>query len=127
MLWYVLVYPLSTKRHPLSPISMKLSRREAIAQRRIRVGTDFFQIKIKNEMDPTLTFRRSCREGICGSCAMNIDGVNTLACLCRIPKDTASASKIYPLPHSTSLRALCPICLTCNVPAMVMAVSELEN
>lgn len=40
-------------------------------------------IKIKNEMDPTLTFRRSCREGICGSCAMNIDGVNTLACLCR--------------------------------------------
>jgi len=41
-------------------------------------------IKIKNEMDPTLTFRRSCREGICGSCAMNIDGVNTLACLCKI-------------------------------------------
>ena len=39
-------------------------------------------IRIKNELDPTLTFRRSCREGICGSCAMNIDGVNTLACLC---------------------------------------------
>lgn len=39
-------------------------------------------IRIKNEDDPTLTFRRSCREGICGSCAMNIDGVNTLACLC---------------------------------------------
>lgn len=39
-------------------------------------------IRIKNETDPTLTFRRSCREGICGSCAMNIDGVNTLACLC---------------------------------------------
>ena len=38
-------------------------------------------IKIKNEMDPTLTFRRSCREGICGSCAMNIEGTNTLACL----------------------------------------------
>ena len=38
-------------------------------------------IKIKNEIDTTLTFRRSCREGICGSCAMNIDGVNTLACL----------------------------------------------
>ena len=37
-------------------------------------------IKIKNEIDPTLTFRRSCREGICGSCAMNIDGINTLAC-----------------------------------------------
>ena len=38
-------------------------------------------IKIKNEVDTTLTFRRSCREGICGSCAMNIDGTNTLACL----------------------------------------------
>ena len=38
-------------------------------------------IKIKNEIDPSLTFRRSCREGICGSCAMNIDGTNTLACL----------------------------------------------
>jgi succinate dehydrogenase / fumarate reductase iron-sulfur subunit len=37
-------------------------------------------IKIKNEIDPTLTFRRSCREGVCGSCAMNIDGTNTLAC-----------------------------------------------
>ena len=42
-------------------------------------------IRIKNEVDPTLTFRRSCREGICGSCAMNIDGVNTLACLCMCP------------------------------------------
>ncbi|CAI2180608.1 14395_t:CDS:2 [Funneliformis geosporum] len=41
-------------------------------------------IKIKNEQDATLTFRRSCREGICGSCAMNINGVNTLACLCKI-------------------------------------------
>ena len=39
-------------------------------------------VRIKNELDPTLTFRRSCREGICGSCAMNINGVNTLACLC---------------------------------------------
>lgn len=38
-------------------------------------------IKIKNEVDPTLTFRRSCREGICGSCAMNIGGINTLACI----------------------------------------------
>lgn len=39
-------------------------------------------VRIKNEIDPTLTFRRSCREGICGSCAMNINGTNTLACLC---------------------------------------------
>ena len=38
-------------------------------------------IKIKNEIDTTLTFRRSCREGVCGSCAMNINGINTLACL----------------------------------------------
>lgn len=38
-------------------------------------------IKIKNEQDSTLTFRRSCREGICGSCSMNIDGTNGLACL----------------------------------------------
>jgi succinate dehydrogenase / fumarate reductase iron-sulfur subunit len=37
-------------------------------------------IKIKNEIDPTLTFRRSCREGICGSCAMNMEGRNGLAC-----------------------------------------------
>ena len=41
-------------------------------------------IKIKNDIDPTLTFRRSCREGICGSCSMNIDGVNNLACLAAI-------------------------------------------
>lgn len=40
-------------------------------------------VRIKNELDPTLTFRRSCREGICGSCAMNINGMNTLACLCK--------------------------------------------
>ena len=38
-------------------------------------------IYIKNDIDPTLTFRRSCREGICGSCAMNINGINTLACI----------------------------------------------
>ena len=55
-------------------------------------------IKIKNETDTTLTFRRSCREGICGSCAMNIDGTNTLACL--KPIDEVSGDvKIYPLPH----------------------------
>merc|ERR1711939_1267325 len=53
-------------------------------------------IRIKNEVDPTLTFRRSCREGICGSCAMNIDGVNTLACLCRIPTDTRTKQQGIP-------------------------------
>ncbi|RMZ91063.1 hypothetical protein DV736_g1707, partial [Chaetothyriales sp. CBS 134916] len=65
-------------------------------------------IRIKNEVDPTLTFRRSCREGICGSCAMNIDGVNTLACLCRIPTDTSKESRIYPLPHTYVVRDLVP-------------------
>ncbi|KAK8168371.1 succinate dehydrogenase iron-sulfur protein [Phyllosticta citrichinensis] len=65
-------------------------------------------IRIKNEIDPTLTFRRSCREGICGSCAMNIDGVNTLACLCRIPTETAQPSRIYPLPHTYVVKDLVP-------------------
>jgi succinate dehydrogenase (ubiquinone) iron-sulfur subunit len=65
-------------------------------------------IRIKNELDPTLTFRRSCREGICGSCAMNIDGVNTLACLCRIPAETAKESRIYPLPHTYVVKDLVP-------------------
>ena len=64
-------------------------------------------IKIKNEIDPTLTFRRSCREGICGSCAMNIDGVNTLACTIAI--DAARGDvKIYPLPHMPVVKDLVP-------------------
>ena len=57
-------------------------------------------VKIKNEQDSTLTFRRSCREGICGSCAMNINGTNTLACLTPINK--YDQIKIYPLPHNIS-------------------------
>jgi len=64
-------------------------------------------IKIKNEQDPTLTFRRSCREGICGSCAMNIDGENNLACLCYI-KRGAEAIKINPLPHMFVIKDLVP-------------------
>lgn len=55
-------------------------------------------IKIKNEIDPTLTFRRSCREGICGSCAMNINGTNTLACTASLA-DLIGDIIIYPLPH----------------------------
>ncbi len=55
-------------------------------------------IYIKNELDPTLSFRRSCREGICGSCAMNIDGTNTLACIKAIDSVQGDV-KIYPLPH----------------------------
>lgn len=64
-------------------------------------------IKIKNEQDSTLTFRRSCREGICGSCAMNIDGSNTLACLKSIDTN-ASSIKIYPLPHMFVVKDLIP-------------------
>uniref|UniRef100_A0A6B2EJD2 Succinate dehydrogenase [ubiquinone] iron-sulfur subunit, mitochondrial n=1 Tax=Phlebotomus kandelakii TaxID=1109342 RepID=A0A6B2EJD2_9DIPT len=65
-------------------------------------------IKIKNEMDPTLTFRRSCREGICGSCAMNIGGTNTLACISKIDRDTSKPAKIYPLPHMYVVKDLVP-------------------
>ena len=64
-------------------------------------------IKIKNEIDPTLTFRRSCREGICGSCAMNIDGTNTLACLKPID-DVKGAVAINPLPHMPVVKDLVP-------------------
>ena len=64
-------------------------------------------IKIKNETDTTLTFRRSCREGICGSCAMNIDGTNTLACLKPI-EDCKGDVKIYPLPHMPVIKDLVP-------------------
>lgn len=65
-------------------------------------------LKIKDEQDPTLTFRRSCREGICGSCAMNINGTNTLACLSYIEDDTSKATKIYPLPHMYVIKDLVP-------------------
>ncbi len=64
-------------------------------------------IKIKNEIDPTLTFRRSCREGICGSCSMNIDGLNTLACIKAIA-DVKGDVKIYPLPHLPVVKDLVP-------------------
>ena len=64
-------------------------------------------IWIKNKVDPTLTFRRSCREGVCGSCAMNIDGVNGLACI-KDMKDVAETVKIYPLPHMPVVKDLVP-------------------
>ena len=64
-------------------------------------------IHIKNEIDPTLAFRRSCREGICGSCAMNIDGSNTLACLKPI-EDMRRDVRIYPLPHMPVVKDLVP-------------------
>ena len=64
-------------------------------------------IKIKNETDATLTFRRSCREGVCGSCAMNIDGTNTLACTKYI-SDTKGDVPVYPLPHMEVVKDLVP-------------------
>ena len=65
-------------------------------------------IKIKNEIDATLTFRRSCREGICGSCAMNIDGTNTLACTKAIADCDKAQVPIYPLPHMPVVKDLVP-------------------
>lgn len=62
-------------------------------------------IKIKNEIDPTVSFRRSCREGVCGSCAMNINGTNTLACIKAIA-DYQGTIKIYPLPHMDVIKDL---------------------
>ena len=75
-------------------------------------------IYIKNEVDQTLTFRRSCREGICGSCAMNIDGTNTLACLKPI-EEVKRAVNIYPLPHMPVIKDL--------VPDLSMAYAQLRS
>jgi succinate dehydrogenase / fumarate reductase, iron-sulfur subunit len=62
---------------------------------------------IKDKVDPTLTLRRSCREGICGSCAMNIDGMNTLACT-KGYDEIKGAVKVYPLPHMQVVKDLVP-------------------
>ena len=75
-------------------------------------------MKIKNEIDPTITFRRSCREGVCGSCAMNIDGINTLACLKPIGEVKGNI-KIYPLPHMPIIKDL--------VPDLSKAYNQLES
>ena len=66
-------------------------------------------IHIKETQDPSLTFRRSCREGICGSCAMNINGQNTLACICKINVEAPKSKElIYPLPHLSVVKDLVP-------------------
>ena len=75
-------------------------------------------IKIKDEIDTTLTFRRSCREGICGSCAMNIDGINTLACL-KPMNEVKGGINIYPLPHMRVIKDL--------VPDLTEAYKQLES
>jgi len=64
-------------------------------------------IWIKDTIDPTLTFRRSCREGVCGSCSMNIDGANTLACT-RHMDDVGGEVRVYPLPHMPVVKDLVP-------------------
>ena len=64
-------------------------------------------IEIKDDIDPSLTFRKSCREGICGSCSMNINGVNTLACTKSL-KDISGDISIYPLPHMLVIKDLVP-------------------
>ena len=66
-------------------------------------------IKIKNEIDTTLTFRRSCREGICGSCAMNIDGANTLACLKAIADIEGRGADLSAAAYAGRSRIWCPI------------------
>jgi succinate dehydrogenase / fumarate reductase iron-sulfur subunit len=65
-------------------------------------------LKIKNEIDSTLTLRRSCREGVCGSCAMNIDGENTLACIKALDDLPSGDVNIYPLPHMPVVKDLVP-------------------
>jgi succinate dehydrogenase / fumarate reductase iron-sulfur subunit len=65
-------------------------------------------IAIKNDMDPTLAFRRSCREGVCGSCAMNIDGRNTLACTKGMAEINNATVTIAPLPHQPVVKDLVP-------------------
>jgi len=64
-------------------------------------------IKIKNEIDSSLTFRRSCREGVCGSCSMNVDGTNTLACTKNM-EEIKGDVKIFPLPHMPVVKDLVP-------------------
>jgi succinate dehydrogenase / fumarate reductase iron-sulfur subunit len=62
---------------------------------------------IKNTVDSTLTFRRSCREGVCGSCAMNIDGTNWLACT-RFVTETRKHPTVYPLNNMRVIKDLVP-------------------
>ena len=61
--------------------------------------------KIKNEIDSSLAFRKSCAHGVCGSCAMNVDGVNTLSCM-KSHKDIKGDIRIFPLPHLKVIKDL---------------------
>lgn len=68
---------------------------------------------IHNQLDESLSFRRSCREGICGSCAMNVNGTNTLSCIYRInyldlynSTNNTCVLNIFPLPHMPIIKDL---------------------
>src|SRR5437868_15457527 len=65
-------------------------------------------IWIKNNIDSTLTFRRSCREGVCGSCSMNIGGQNTLACTKSMADEKDKPVRVLPLPHQPVIKDLVP-------------------
>lgn len=65
-------------------------------------------LKIKDQIDPSLTFRRSCREGVCGSCSMNINGTNCLACITDLTELETEEVRIYPLPHLPVIKDLVP-------------------
>ena len=72
------------------------------------VGMVLDVLELLKSQDPSLTYRRSCREGVCGSCAMNIDGTNTLACTKAIGECGKSEVPIYPLPHMPVVKDLVP-------------------
>ena len=103
------------QRHAsIRDLSLGPGRRRKSAPRHLHVDLDDCGpmvldalIWIKNNIDPTLTFRRSCREGICGSCSMNIDGANTLACT-KAMDEINGDIKIYPLPHMPVVKDLVP-------------------
>jgi len=63
-------------------------------------------LHIKDELDPTLSLRRSCREGVCGSCAMNLNGIHKLACIESIDKDVSKPAMITPLGHMFVIKDL---------------------
>src|ERR1022692_2305038 len=81
-------------------------------------------IWIKNNIDPTLTFRRSCREGVCGSCAMNIDGTNTLACT-KAMDDAKAPVRVYPLPHQPVVKDLVAERMAFRQPGVVEIVARI--
>ena len=61
---------------------------------------------IKDAIDTTLTFRRSCRSAICGSCAMNINGKNELACHLQAARLPGRTVTVNPLPGYPVVRDL---------------------